>query len=502
MAFTKRSFAKKNKTNCPRNASLLKAYHSLIKSKSIKENDLIERILKVRPVRSLSGVVNISVLLKPHSCPGKCTFCPQEEAVPKSYLSGEPAVERAKRLKYNPFLQIKKRIEMLEENGHNTDKIDLRVIGGTFSSYSDNYKIWFITRCFEACNGKFEKKEDYSNKNISLLWKKLEKEQTENEIAEHRIVAISFETRPDYVTAEEIKKMRRLGATKIEIGVQSIYEDVLKKTKRGHNLDATVRATALLRNAGFKISYQLMLNLPLSTPKRDLEMFHEIFNNENFKPDYLKIYPCALVKNSALYSEYKKGEYKPYTERQLIDIIKKIKKEVPYYVRIERIIRDIPAPLIVEGGAKVSNLRQIIEKEIKKENWSCKCIRCREIKDLEHAKKIKVFRQDYIANKGKEIFLSFEDPSRSNIYSMLRLRILGKEAVIRELHTYGESAKLHKKGKTQHKGLGKALVKEAENIATGEFNAKKIFIISGVGVRGYYRRLGYELKNYYMVKTF
>ncbi|MDD4358361.1 MAG: tRNA uridine(34) 5-carboxymethylaminomethyl modification radical SAM/GNAT enzyme Elp3 [Candidatus Pacebacteria bacterium] len=502
LACAKRKICKKYQTACPNNINLLKVYHNLVKNKSIKENQIIENILKIRPIRSLSGVVNVSVLTKPYKCPGKCTFCPNEKDIPKSYMSGEPAVERAKRLRYNPYFQVRRRIDVLESTGHNAEKIDLRVIGGTWSYYNKKYRIWFAKRCFDAANGKEYVRESFSNKTIKSLWKELEIAQRLNETTKYRIVGFSFETRPDYVTRKEVHEMRKLGATKIEIGVQSIYEDVLQKTKRGHDVETTIKATKILKNAGFKVSYQIMLNLPLSNKKRDLEMFKELFSNENFKPDYLKIYPLALVKNSKLYSDYKKGNYKPYTERELIDLIKDIKKQIPCYVRIERIIRDIPAPLIVEGGAKASNLRQIIDREIKKEGWKCKCIRCREIKNLAQEKELRLMREDYAAQNGKEIFLSFEDNNRS-LYSMLRLRINpNKTTIIREVHTYGEAKKIQEKGSVQHRGLGKALIAEAEKIAKNEFSAKKLSVISGVGVRDYYRKLGYNLEDYYMVKIF
>ena len=502
LASAKRKISKKYKTPCPNNINLLKVYHSLIKSKSYEENPVIENLLKIRPIRSLSGVINVSILTKPFYCPGKCTFCPKEENIPKSYLSGEPAVERAKRLKYDPYIQVKKRIELLESTGHNAEKIDLRVIGGTWSSYNSKYQIWFIKECFNACNKVPYKKEPYSSKTVKELFGELEKAQKVNESAKYRIIGISFETRPDFVTNKEVLEMRKLGATKIEIGVQSIYNDVLKKTKRGHDVDATIKATKLLKNAGFKVSYQIMLNLPKSNKERDLKMFKEIFSKEEFKPDYLKIYPCALIKTAELYKDYKKGLYKPYTEKELIKLIKEIKKEVPYYTRIERIIRDIPAPLIVEGGAKTSNLRQIIDREIKKEGWSCKCIRCREIRDQKQDAEIKMFRENYLAQLGSEIFLSFEDNKRKHLYSMLRLRIPNdkKMAFIREVHTYGESKKINQTGTVQHKGLGKALIKEAERIIEKEYGVKKIAVISGVGVRDYYRKQGYELENFYMVK--
>jgi len=502
LAVTKRKISKKYKTPCPNNISLLKVYHDLIKNKSLETNANIENILKTRPIRSLSGVINVSVLTKPYKCPGTCTFCPNEKDIPKSYLSGEPAVERAKRLNFDPYVQVKKRIEVLELGGHNAEKIDLRILGGTWSYYNDKYKIWFVKQCFCACNEKPFKEEPYSNKTISELYSELEIEQEINRSAKYRIIGLSFETRPDYIDDKEVFQMRRLGATKIEIGVQSLYNDVLKKTKRGHDVETTIKATQLLKDAGFKVSYQMMINLPGSNIKRDLEMFKELFQNQNFKPDYLKIYPLALVKNSELYEDYLKKEYKPYTGRELIDLIKSIKKDIPDYTRIERIIRDIPAPLIVEGGSKSSNLRQIIDKEITKEGWQCNCIRCREIRDQKQNPELKMFRENYSAQNGKEIFLSFKDAEEKNLYSMLRLRITpDNSALIREVHTYGESKRINEKGLVQHKGLGKALIAEAENIAKNEYHSQKIFVISGVGVRDYYAKLGYGLENYYMVKV-
>ncbi|MDD3292535.1 MAG: tRNA uridine(34) 5-carboxymethylaminomethyl modification radical SAM/GNAT enzyme Elp3 [Candidatus Pacebacteria bacterium] len=490
----------------PTNIDLLKAYHTLVKKKSIKENKNIENLLKTRPVRSLSGVINVSVLTKPYECPGKCIFCPKEINIPKSYLSGEPAVERAKRLNFDPYIQVKKRIEVLEMSGHASQKIDLRLIGGTWSYYDTKYKIWFVKKCFDACNNSRNKNDD--DLSIKELWQELEKAQKKNEKSKHRIVGMSFETRPDFIDIKEILEMKKLGATKIELGVQTIYDDILKLNKRGHYIKETINSTELLKNAGFKVAYQLMLNLPGSTPQKDIKMFKEVFKNENFKPDYLKIYPCALVKEAPIYKLYLQKKYKPYSKKILIKTIKEIKKIIPRYVRIERIIRDIPANLIVEGGAKMSNLRQIIEKDMAQENWQCQCIRCREIKDLKQNKKLYLFRENYKASKGNEIFLSFEDKERKNIYSLLRLRINSKNVipvlknstVVRELHTYGQAVLL-KDSSVQHKGLGKKLLKEAEKITKEEYNINKISVISGVGVRKYYKKLGYKLKEGYMIKN-
>jgi len=501
LASFKRGVAKKYKIPCPSNIELLKVYHELVRNKSIKKSAKLEHVLKTRPIRSLSGIVNISVLTKPYPCPGKCLYCPIEKGIPKSYLSGEPAVERAKKLNYDPHLQVKKRIEMLGSEGHPTDKIELRIVGGTWSFYPKKYQTWFIKRCFDACNQKISKT--------------LENAQRLNEKMRHRIVGLSIETRPDFITVSEIKRLRELGVTMVELGVQSIYDDVLKLNLRGHGIKETIFATKLLKYAGFKVLYQIMPNLPGSNLQRDEKMFEELFHNPNFRPDLLKIYPCALVKKAPLYRWWKRGQYKPYAERQLINLVKEIKKKVPYFVRIQRITRDIPSQSIVVGGAKISNLRQIITEDMEKEGWQCKCIRCREVKENYNPKeKLYLFRQDYDASQGKEIFLSLETKNREKLYSLLRLRIpsqkhffpvLEDTAIIREIHTYGQLKPLRNQGPLiapQHKGMGKKLIKEAEKIAKKEFKLNKIAVISGVGARTYFTGLGYRLEDTYMVKKF
>ncbi len=489
LALAKRKIGKKYKISQPNNMSLLKTYHELVKNKTLKPAKIIEKLLITRPVRSLSGIVNISVLTKPYPCPGNCLFCPTEKGIPKSYVSGEPAVERAKKLKYNPYLQVKKRIEMLKDEGHPTDKIELRIIGGTWSFYPEKYQNWFVKRCFDACN-----------KKDSL---KLKQAQKINEKAKHRIVGLSIETRPDFINEKEIEKLRKLGATMVELGIQSIYNEILRKNLRGHSVKETVLATKLLKDAGFKILYQIMLNLAGSNLKKDEKMFEELFSNPDFQPDLLKIYTCALLKKTPLYKLWKEKKYKPYTEKQLIELTKKIKQKVPYYARIQRISRDIPSKLIIAGPAKISNLRQILIQKMKKEGWRCECIRCREIREkYNHKEKIFLFRQDYQSSGNKEIFLSFENKKRTKLFSLLRLRIVSQnEAIIREIHTYGALVPINKKGEApQHRGFGKKLIKKAEKIAKKEFGLKKIKVISGIGVRNYFRNLGYRLKNTYMAK--
>lgn len=520
LALAKRHLAKIYKVPLPSNASLLKTYHEIIKNgntpaaekQNLQPLKTLEKLFVTRPIRSLSGIVNISVLTKPYPCPGKCLYCPIEKGVPKSYVSGEPAVERAKKLNYDPYLQVKKRIEMLENEGHPTDKIELRIVGGTWSYYPKEYQAWFITECFRAANEK--EKRVRKIKVIASIFRQLKLEQKKNEKAKNRIIGISIETRPDFINRDEIKHLRELGVTMVELGVQSIYDDVLKLNLRGHGAKEIILATKLLKDAGFKVLYQMMLNLPGSNLEKDLQMFKELFSNSDFQPDLLKIYPCALLKEAPLYKLWKSGSYKPYSKKELIDLVKKIKKIIPPYVRIQRITRDIPSQSIVAGPAKISNLRQIIAQDSKREGWSCQCIRCREPREKYNPKeKLYLFRQDYNASKGKEIFLSFENKKRNKIFSLLRLRIpspdkgipaLEKRAIIRELHTYG---KVHSIGKEknllspQHKGLGKKLILEAEKITKSEFGLDKIAVISGVGARDYYRKLDYKLKNTYMTKN-
>jgi elongator complex protein 3 len=515
----KRKIAKKFGLPIISNIELLKAYHKLVKNPK-----MLEYLLRKRNIRSLSGVAIVSVLTKPYPCPGKCLYCPTEKGMPKSYLSNEPAVMRAILNNFDPARQVENRLESLKLQGHPTDKIELIIIGGTWSYLPKNYQEWFIAHCFAACNADLRRfKRGFTQK------KSLRKEQKINETAKHRIVGITIETRPDFIDEKEILWLRKLGVTRVEMGVQNIYDDVLKLNLRGHTVLDTIKATKLLKDAGFKVCYHMMPNLPGSDLKRDEKMFKEIFQNPDFQPDMLKIYPCAILKEAPLYKLWKAGKYKPYTEKQLINLLLEIKKELPYYCRVQRLTRDIPSTSVVSGPAKISNMRQILEKLSEKQGWRCKCIRCREVKeDYRPKEKLCLFRQNYNASGGKEIFLSFENKNRTRLYSLLRLRIpespevghravfpvLRGAAIIREVHTYGQLHPLDNRGRIpvvspQHKGLGKKLMEEAERIVYTEFNRstkkefglKKIAVISGVGVRGYYKKLGYRLKDTYMVKS-
>jgi elongator complex protein 3 len=491
----------------PTNADLRDAYNKLLLAKRIKRSEKLEKLLKSRGIRTESGVAVIAVLTKSYPCPGKCLYCPTEKDMPKSYLSNEPAVMRAIKVNFNPYRQVQTRLKSLELNGHHTDKIELIVMGGTFSSLPNLYQKKFIYECFKACNEYERVHKVYKVKKfIKSLDKKLLYEQGKNETAKHRIVGLTLETRPDYVDEKEIWNFRNLGCTRVELGVQSIFDDVLEKNKRGHKIEASIEASKLLKDAGFKINYHIMPGLYGSDSKRDYLMFKELFNNPDFQPDMLKIYPTVVTKNSALYKLWKTGKYKALNDKQFEKLILKIKKEIiPPYVRIARLVRDIPTTSIV-AGPTISNLRQLIEKES-----VCRCIRCREVgadypptgEAGNISDDISLSRIDYVASGGKEIFLQYASPDKKKLFALLRLRITSKNtAIIREVHTYGKLAKIDKRDKTspQHIGLGKKLIAEAEKIAKKEFGIDKISVISGIGVRNYYRKLGYALKDTYMVK--
>lgn len=485
----------------PPNSELVNAYRALIKLGRIKENRGFSYLIRKRGIRTLSGVSPVAVLTKPLGCPGRCVFCPTEENVPKSYLSNEPAVMRAIINDYDPYNQVKSRIQTLHENGHPTDKIELIVMGGTWSSHPKNYQVSYIRQCLNGMN--------------SRNARSLAEAQKINETAKHRCVAITLETRQDWITESEVVRMRMLGATRVEIGAQSLYDDVLDLVKRGHRTDATIRATQLLKDAAFKISYHMMPNLPGSNLERDIAMFKELFDNPAYKPDMIKVYPCMVVPFSELKLWYEQGRHRPYTDEELLELIFRIKPYFPRYLRVTRLIRDIPATSII-GGSKVSNLRQVAQRMMKEKGITCNCIRCREIRgDTIDPKNIELKMIEYEASEGHEFFLSYDDISKDKLCALLRLRfssysLKGKKhfikelegaALLRELHTYGAQVPIseHDELASQHMGFGKKLVAKAEEIAQ-KHGYKKMAVIAGVGIREYYRKLGYELAGTYMVK--
>ena len=505
----KRKTAKQTKASLLSNIILLQTYHRLLKSKKIKKSKAIEAILITRPVRSISGIVNVSVLTKPYPCPGKCVFCPTQKGFPKSYLGGEPAADRAKALNFNPYLQVQKRLEMLEAQGHPIDKIELRVVGGTWSAYPKAYQTWFIKNCFSAANDfNVEQKPKHSK------LQDLQKLTKTNEKAKNKIVGLSIETRPDFITKKEILRLRTLGVTLVEMGVQTIFDDILKKSDTGLTIKQIANATHLLKDAGFKVLYQIMPNLPGADIKKDIKMFEILFQDIRFKPDWLKIYPCLVCPGAKLVKLWQEKKYQPYSKEKLIKLLIKVKQDLPYWVRLTRVFRDIPSQSII-AGCRTSNLRELVVQELEKQKKECHCIRCREVKgDYDPQEKIFLFREDFQSSNGTEVFLSFENKKRTKLYSLLKLRIpkntflpaLKNASIIRELQTFGRQLEIKKQRQSsayspQHKGMGKKLVRQAEEITTKDFQLKKIAVISGVGARGYYRKLGYRLKDTYMLKN-
>ncbi|MBI2453192.1 tRNA uridine(34) 5-carboxymethylaminomethyl modification radical SAM/GNAT enzyme Elp3 [Candidatus Peregrinibacteria bacterium] len=487
------------------NQELIQAYRNLLQTKKIQKKENLEKILKKRAIRSLSGVAVVTVLTKPYPCPGRCVFCPTEKQMPKSYLSNEPGAMRALLNDFEPFKQVKNRLRALEASGHPTDKIELIVLGGTFSSYKKVYQKYFICQCINALNG---------GKKERSLAKALKK----NEKVRHRLVGLSLETRPDHVTEKEIIHFRNLGCTKIQLGVQHLDDEILDYVKRGHHKKEAIESIRICKDAGLKVSIHMMPNLPGSTPEKDLKMFQEIFANPDFRPDYLKVYPCVVTPFSELEHWYRRGEYSSYSDEVLEKLLVEIKKTFPRYVRVDRLIRDIPGESIIEGS-KITNLRQEIKRKYPK--LKCQCIRCREIRDEPiDPKKIKYEEICYEASEGTEYFLSFTQHDK--ICALLRLRFVEKSSpdskprlsrkqhfikeisgasIVRELHTYGIHVALGKREKKahQHLGLGKKLMQKAEKISKKN-GFKRIAVISSIGTRQYYRKLDYRLKGTYMMK--
>lgn len=510
-----------------KNSDLLKVYKDLVLAGTIEADAAFIGILKKRQIRTLSGVAPIAVLTRFQTCPGNCLFCPTEKAMPKSYLSNEPAVMRAIKTEFDPFLQVRARIFALTNNGHEANKIELIVMGGSWSAHPVDYQEWFLKRCFDAANaGLGEDKESAS----------LAEAQKINENTDFRIVGLTLETRPDLIDEAETQRMRSYGCTRVEIGVQHLSDEILSLNKRGHGSAETIRATRLMKEAGLKVTYHLMPNLYGSTPEQDLQMFKDLFSNPNYQPDQIKIYPTVVTEGSELYDLWKAGQYQPYADDVLKELLLKIKLSLPRYIRVIRLIRDIPAESI-QAGNKMSNLREILQTELKKRGQQCLCIRCREAKDqLFDLDNVHLYQEEYEASNGQEKFLWLGSADKNTLYAFLRLRFnndfspchsgaspdvhrgeepgtsqikslsnylpeLKEAALIREVHTYGKLIPPKQAGSKsfQHFGLGKTLMAEAERLAKVA-GYKKIAVISGIGVREYYRKLGYILEGTYMVK--
>jgi elongator complex protein 3 len=545
---------------------LLEGYkylHQHFPNEFLENLELIKRI-QTKPIRTQSGVTTITVLTKPFACPGKCIFCPNDVRMPKSYIQDEPGAQRAARNKFDPYLQTFRRLEALRSIGHEVEKVELIILGGTWSFYPEAYQIWFIKRCFQALNDfSFDKDqtenieaqienwnylqkaslENIRNQNFKntsskdpkdisynqkiaelykdsndqetskkqkATWEELYLEQKINESARSRSVGLVIETRPDKISEEEVVRIRKLGCTKTQIGVQSLQDEVLKLNHRGHTVAETRKAFALLRQAGFKIHAHWMPNLYGSNPAKDIEDYQKLFLDEDFRPDELKIYPCSLIETAELMDYYKQGLWKPYTHQELLDVVVTCLTNTEEYCRLTRVIRDIPSTDIVVGN-KITNFRQLAELEAKKKGLKLKDIRAREIRGkqvLESDLELKV--RIYQTSVSSEYFLEYVT-QENQIAGFLRLSLpkyvngkhpfleeLDYSSIIREVHVYGQSLAIGQTqtGLAQHLGLGTKLIAKAKEISQ-EFGYKKMSVISAIGTREYYIKKGFEIGKLY-----
>ena len=464
--------------------------------------------LSIKPTRSLSGVQVIAVMLPPFPCPGKCTYCPtslEDKKSPKSYTGFEPSALRAQRLNYDAYKIVTNRIKQLDHTGNFAKKIELIFQGSSFTALGKKQQESVVKKSLDAISEK---------KSTSLTQSKLNAEKSKR-----RVVGITFETRPDLCSEEQIEEMLALGGTRVELGVQNPSDKIYEKINRGHTVSDVVSSTKRLKDSSFKVLYHLMPGLPGSDYKTDLKNLKMVFTNSDFKPDMVKFYPCLVIKGTQLYDDWKKGEFSPMLEDKAVKLFVELKSTLPNWVRVMRVERDIPGN-VIEAGIKKTNLRQLIDEEMHKQGKKCNCIRCREIglgsrgKEIDFEKelgKAKLSTEFYDASGGEEAFISIE--SKEHLFGFLRLRnpsspfmkqITDKTALIRELHVYGKSISLGKRddsSSSQHQGLGKELMLEAERIAKEKFSSNKMIVISGLGVREYYRKnFNYKKEEPFMSK--
>ncbi|WP_338739360.1 tRNA uridine(34) 5-carboxymethylaminomethyl modification radical SAM/GNAT enzyme Elp3 [Candidatus Dehalogenimonas loeffleri] len=468
---------------------------------TLRKSCIIEQYIMKKSTRTISGVTPIAVMSPPAGCPGKCIYCPDFNNTPRSYTPHSPAVMRAASRDYDAAEQVDLRLKILQDMGHPTDKVELIIMGGTFLATSISFQYRFIKDCFDALNGRVSES--------------LSEAQGLNETAQHRAVGLCLETRPDVCGDAEIERMVAWGTTRVELGVQMLDDKIYEIVGRGHDIAAVADASRRLRNAGLKVHYHWMPGLPGSTPEHDLELTQEIFKNPDYRPDGLKLYPTMVVEGTILEEWHQNGRYQPYSDETMTGLIADMKKTIPGYVRISRVLRDIPAEY-VSGGLK-NSLRDGVRTRLEEEGLFCRCIRCREY-GHRLKRKLKIGtpglkRTDYQASAGHEIFLSFED-EYDTLFGLLRLRIQAEipkqladqyenVALIRELHVYGSELAIGDRNdeSVQHRGYGRRLLSEAEQIAREEYGAQYAAILSGVGARSYYREQGYTLHSSYMVKT-
>lgn len=494
---TKRVSAKYGLPTLPKNVNILA-------NVPIRSHDRLRKLLMVKPTKTASGVAVVAVMPKPYACPhGKCVYCPGgvEIGTPNSYTGKEPSTINAMEYDYDPYKQIRSKIQRLVENGHDTSKVEVVAIGGTFLFMPKEYQEEFVKSCYDALNG--------------FSAESLEHAKSFNETASIRNVGFTIETKPDYCKQDHVDLMLKYGATRVEIGVQALRDDVYRITNRGHTLDDVIEAFQIAKDAGYKIVAHMMPGLPNSSPEQDIEDFKHLFYDKRFKPDMLKIYPTLVVENTGLFRMYADGRYEAYDDDDLIDVIVQVKKMIPRWVRIMRVQREIASEYIV-AGPKSGNLRQIVLNRLKAQGSKCNCIRCREVGLMRvghglNPNNVKLLKERYKASDGEEMFLSYEDTNNDVLFGFLRLRSPSEKAhrpevkdccIVRELHVYGRALQLGRRDETswQHRGYGAMLMQESERIALEQFDAKKMLVISAVGTREYYRKLGYTLEGPYMAK--
>lgn len=474
--------------------------HEILERAPEEYRELVEPYLRNKPVRTLSGVAPVAVMTSPFDCPhGRCTYCPGgvQNKTPQSYTGREPAALRAAMYEYDPYRQTKSRLEQLRAIGHPTDKVDMIIMGGTFTARPEEYQDWFVKGCFDAMNG--SESPD------------LESAHVRNESAKARCVGMTVETRPDWLSSRHVEHSMMLGATKVELGVQILDDVVLDGVRRGHHVKDVEEATRRAKDAGLKVAYHIMPGLPGSNKAKDLASFKMMFEDERFRPDMLKIYPTLVVKGTGLYESWSTGQYTPMSLEETIDLVAEMKQQIPPWVRVLRIQRDIPVALI-EAGVRKSHLRELVVERLKDEGSRCRCIRCREVGHRPTGAKssldtdAEMREQSYRASGGSEHFISFEVPSTDSLIGYARLRIPGAGAIdaglVRELHVYGQMVPIGggPGDHWQHRGFGERLLSECERKAS-EHGLAEVRVTSGVGARSYYRRLGYERKGCYMAKA-
>jgi len=471
--------------------------------------------LIAKPIRTSSGIAVVAVMCKPHRCPhisytgNICVYCPggpdsDFEYSTQSYTGYEPTSMRAIRARYDPFEQARGRVDQIKSLGHSVDKVEYIIMGGTFMSLAETYREDFIAQLHNALSG-------YTTSNV-------DEAVTAGEMSNIKCVGITIETRPDYCLETHLTDMLRYGCTRLEIGVQSLYEDVARDTNRGHTVAAVAQTFALAKDAGFKVVSHMMPDLPNVGMERDIDQFREYFENPAFRTDGLKIYPTLVIRGTGLYELWRTGRYKNYTPNALVDLVARILALIPPWTRIYRVQRDIPMPLVT-AGVENGNLRELALARMKDFGTTCRDVRTREVginevKNKIRPNQVELVRRDYVANGGWETFLAYEDPKQDILIALLRLRkcsaattfrpeLVGQQtSLVRELHVYGSAVPVHARDprKFQHQGYGTLLMEEAERIARVEHGSAKMAVISGVGVRGYYRRLGYEIDGPYMCK--